>query len=329
MVNKYRQATRLKAPMQGDNLHSWLLQQSRRLLVLGWTVEEVIGELCRAAETSNRTTQDLRTEIENSVLGAKEFLDAHPSWTEKIGSYEVSRKWVDPMSWAGLGDVRRDSRNFRSVKIDNGLCQEALTWGRGRLVIGEGANRFNFYDLWAGINFVICACVEMDNPEYRRFNLWNPDMSSSFRTRQYIVPNYMHPDVLIDRVDDGKHDLNVGRRMYMVIEADKGTIEEQLAMLAYLEKRAKVRLAMAVFSGGKSVHGWFCVWGLSEYRVTSIHILAKKLGADKTTYSPGQYVRMPLGWNYSKSRRQKVLWYSREAVLAQMRLVKMDVICQN
>jgi hypothetical protein len=319
------------APRQGDGLHSWLLVQSRRLLVLGWTVDAVVRVLIDAAEASNRTTQDLHSEIENAVLGAKEFLDANPGWQEKIDDViiSVSRQWIDPYTWVGLGDCRRDGRTYRKVSPDSGLLARALAWGRGKLVLGSGVKSFNFYDLFAGIDFVICACVDMNKPEYRRFNQWNPDLSNNFRCRQYIVPNYMHPDVLTDGIDDGKHDLNVGRRLYMVIEADKGSVEDQLAMLAYIEKRCKVRLAMAVFSGGKSVHGWFCVWGVSEYRITSIHILAKKLGADKTTHSPGQYVRMPRGWNYGKDRRQKILWYSKAAVLAQKVLVEGEVLLWN
>jgi hypothetical protein len=190
-------------------------------------------------------------------------------------------------------------------------------------VIGTNIKAFNFYDLYGGLDFQLCACVEMNRPEFRRLNKWNPDHSSNFRRMQYIVSNYM--------VDiDGRYDLNVGRRLFMVIAFDSGAVESQLALLAYIEKRCRIPLAMCVHSGGKSVHGWFAIWNLlSEYRVTSVHIMAKKLGADKTTHSPGQFVRMPLGFNYKTGRRQKIIWYNRSVLLAQMKELGKDFLPCN
>src|SRR5205807_578538 len=49
---------------------------------------------------------------------------------------------------------------------------------------------------------------------------------------------------------------NTGPRRFLVIEFDKGTLDQQAALLFHLSKFAP-SLALVVFSGSRSLHGWF------------------------------------------------------------------------
>jgi hypothetical protein len=139
---------------------------------------------------------------------------------------------------------------------------------------------------------------------------------------QYIVPNYFRE---CGKGKGRRNDLNIGERLYVVVEFDKGRPNDQLRLLAYLSRNG-FQLIMIVYSGGKSLHGWFTCYGVSEYRIRTFCRLAKKLGADQTTRSPSQWVRMPNGWNYKNRRKQKVLYYDAEGLGNQYILVREELL---
>src|SRR5207248_4956761 len=59
---------------------------------------------------------------------------------------------------------------------------------------------------------------------------------------------------------------NTGARRFLVVEFDTGTLDEHAALLLHLAERAP--LAIVVFSGLKSLHGWFYCAGVAEERVS-------------------------------------------------------------
>jgi hypothetical protein len=90
---------------------------------------------------------------------------------------------------------------------------------------------------------------------------------------------------------------NTGPRRYVVVDFDSGSLDEQAALLLYLD--TKVPLALVVFSGSKSLHGWFPANpGWEEFFRT-----ASRLGADSTLATPCQYAP----WCFFMSR---TLWWA-------------------
>lgn len=85
---------------------------------------------------------------------------------------------------------------------------------------------------------------------------------------------------------------NAGERKRIVVEYDSGTIEEQAALHLHL-KSLGVELLMVVFSGSKSLHGWFDVSRESQESVSRTLRYAAYLGADTATFCPIQLVRTP------------------------------------
>jgi hypothetical protein len=131
---------------------------------------------------------------------------------------------------------------------------------------------------------------------------------------QLIVPSPM--TTRTGRTQDGhesEHTLeNTGPRRFLVVEQDSGTVDEQAAILAHLA--AHVPFALAVHSGGKSLHGWFYCAGQHEERLRRFMNYAVSLGADQATWTRSQFVRMPDGTRRGNGARQSVYFYDPEVI---------------
>lgn len=124
---------------------------------------------------------------------------------------------------------------------------------------------------------------------------------------QLIVPSAMTAlrgltqDSTPQKPIESAHTLNnTGPRQHLVVEFDKlpgqdapPPIDEQAALLLHLAGFAPMRCAL--FSGGKSLHGWFHCAGQPEERLRRFFRYAVSLGADSVTWCRSQFVRMPDG----------------------------------
>jgi hypothetical protein len=130
---------------------------------------------------------------------------------------------------------------------------------------------------------------------------------------QLIVPSPMTGKTGLTQ--DGKeseHTLsNTGDRRFLVVEFDAGEIDEHAALLHKLDETAP--LAIAVHSGGKSLHGWFFCAGQTEERLRHFMRYAASLGADPATWTRSQFVRMPDGTR-ENGARQTVFWFAQEVI---------------
>ena len=140
---------------------------------------------------------------------------------------------------------------------------------------------------------------------------------------QFIVPNPMTATVGLtkSRKLSGHALSNTGRRRFLIIECDfdaKRSTEEA-RLLATLETEGrdvrdlcgasmlhlaeKAPLALVVYSGGKSLHGWFYCADVPEGQVRRFFNYAISLGADRTHWTPSQFARMPDGLRENGGRQ--------------------------
>lgn len=120
---------------------------------------------------------------------------------------------------------------------------------------------------------------------------------SYFRCReghhQFVVPNAMSAKHGMNT--DGRISrrclANTGPLTYQVVEFDNGTLDEQAKIHLHLAGMAK--LCLVVFSGNKSLHGWYDVRSMGPEGVTRFRRYVAALGADKATFTPCQLVRTP------------------------------------
>ena len=142
---------------------------------------------------------------------------------------------------------------------------------------------------------------------------------------QFIVPNPMAtPRGFTRNRKISAHALsNTGPRRFLIVEfdfdstnsAEETRLLESLAtegrdvrdlsaaLLLHLAEAAP--LAMAVYSGAKSLHGWFYCPGVIDERVSRFFRYAASLGADPANWNRSQFARMPDGLR-ENGKRQRV-----------------------
>jgi hypothetical protein len=79
---------------------------------------------------------------------------------------------------------------------------------------------------------------------------------------------------------------------------------------------------MGVWSGGKSLHAWFAIRGEPEDKLFRFMKGAVALGADPSTWTRCQFVRMPEGWREEKQARLEVYYFDRELVAERRRYAR-------
>jgi hypothetical protein len=146
---------------------------------------------------------------------------------------------------------------------------------------------------------------------------------------QFIVPNPM--TACSGRTQRGKvsaHTLsNTGFRRFLIVEFDfvPGDSPDEALLFATLQKQGrdvrdlsaalllhlaeKAPLAIVVYSGCKSLHGWFHCRGVPEEKVHAFFRYALSLGADKAHWNRAQFARMPDGLR-DRVTRQSVYFFN-------------------
>jgi hypothetical protein len=173
-------------------------------------------------------------------------------------------------------------------------------------------------------NPLLCCGWSWHHSDTRPRNRWY-----KLNDLQFIVPNPM--TALHGRTKQGRmsaHALsNTGMRRFLNVEfdfdvngsAEEARLRERLAsegrdvrdlcaaLLLHLAEKAP--LAVAVYSGGKSLHGWFHCAGIAEERVLRFFRYAVSLGADPANWNPSQFARMPDGMR-DGGTRQSVYFFN-------------------
>ena len=179
-------------------------------------------------------------------------------------------------------------------------------------------------------------CVGQSNHEFDTCS--REEWRGRLGTMPLIVPSPMSARTgTTQDSKKSKHTLaNTGPRRFLVVECDFAklardgktptsfaplieklgseridTLDMGAAVLAHLACQAP--LALAVYSGGKSIHGWFYCAGRDEGLLEKFMRNAVRIGADRATWTRSQFVRMPDG-KRQDGNRQAVYYFNPEVV---------------
>jgi hypothetical protein len=146
---------------------------------------------------------------------------------------------------------------------------------------------------------------------------------------QFIVPNPMTaPRGPTQQQKLSAHALsNTGPRRFLIVEFDfdpnnsaeearligrletEGRDVRDLCAALLLHLAEKAPLALVVYSGGKSLHGWFYCADTAENKVSRFFSYAVSLGGDQANWNRSQFARMPDGMR-ENGRRQTVYFFN-------------------
>ena len=139
---------------------------------------------------------------------------------------------------------------------------------------------------------------------------------------QYVVPNPAAGKArFVERLGhvSAKFAENFPERRFIVIEFDfvkrppydelelDQKLDLQSALHTHLREFAP--LALVVYSGSVSLHGWYACAEASEEEVRDFVAYACRLGADPALFSACQFTRMPEG-THANGKRQEVVFFA-------------------
>lgn len=143
------------------------------------------------------------------------------------------------------------------------------------------------------------------------------EWSDGILDSQHLVPNPMAArtgTTKAGRVSPRSLDNAAKVRRYLVVEFDHAALAQQASRIAWLDSQTPGRLLLIMFSGGKSLHAWFCVRGIHPARQRTWFRLAATLGADPQMWLTHQPARMPCGIRQPGGIVQETLLWRPEAL---------------
>lgn len=100
---------------------------------------------------------------------------------------------------------------------------------------------------------------------------------------------------------------NIERQKFMVVESDELGRNEVGAVFRWLRESAGLRLRAVVFSGNKSLHGWF-EWPSRESLLEELKATLTGFKCDPATLRPSQPVRLPGAYRADKGAYQRLIY---------------------
>jgi len=268
-------------PHSGNGVHLWLFRVARHLHA-HLPACEIVTLLQNSVSNCGRHVP--HSEIIDAVKNS--LVCAWQSSNDRASKPAISK-------WPTTNQEQREA-----IVRDNGGLVDLWELSQPRIEDSAQHAEDIIDQLFPGNPLLCCGRSQSDfDTRYREE--WRGDLARL----QFIVPSVM--TALVGKTQNGhqsKHTLsNTGARRFLVCEFDSGTIDAHAAILRHLAGYAP--LVCAVFSGRKSLHGWFFVHRQPEERVLKFFRYAVSLGADPMTWTRSQFVRMPDGTRNSGERQ--------------------------
>jgi hypothetical protein len=280
-------------PTTGSGLvHNWLYRTARKLHLLGFGKNAIIQLLEQGSASCGRAMKP--HEIEDAVEASERDLRC-----PQIGAEHRPPKWPEA-----------DQKQIESIARDGARLADLKRMSPVKWEDDRKQRTDEIIDILFPGNPLLCMGLSKFVFNTRPREAWRGELALT----EFIVPSPMSKIVGITK--DGKPSErtldSTGPRRFLVVEFDKGTLDQHAAILVHLGKSAP--LAMVVYSGKKSLHGWFYAHEQPEVKVEKLFREAVILGADPQLWSRSQFVRLPDGWRAGNQRRQWTIYLNPKIV---------------
>ena len=276
-------------PESGSGVHRWLLSASlaalRRAVAADFAEAAIVAAMTRAPNARSEVRDALRK------AGAGIFLSPaiqRPRWP-KPATLTTAEHYAALGRQGGVIE-RADAWEQSPVRLsDDDPLTEAII---ARLVRPDE---------------LLCCGRGVEHAETRPAG----EFAGRLHEFTHLVPSPM--SALTGLTQEGRESCrclaNTGPRKFLVIEFDREPSLDRQAQL-HFGLATHAPLALVVFSGKKSLHGWYYVEGWPEAEAHKLHRLAVACGADAATWTPCQLVRMPDTMRPDTGRRQSVFFWN-------------------
>ena len=280
-------------PISGAGVHSWIFSSACFLARGGASPSEAIATI---KEGLTRPPGPFN-EVEKSVEAAFSEIGQN-----SVSGFESPRR---EKSWPDLDKASRAAivGQYGGTEALKALSPDKI----------EGVKAEDFIDKLFPGNPLLCIGRGQTTFDTKTREEWR----GSLRGQELIVPSPMLTRRGWTKAGTiSAHSLQAtGSRRFLVVEQDYGTFDEQASVLLHLAnpKAGAGPLALAVMSGGKSVHGWFSCAGANEDSLRLWFSKAVKLGADPQLWTRSQFCRLP-GGTRSNGQPQPVIFLNQLAI---------------
>jgi len=248
-------------PPSGEGVHSWVFHAACCAVEAGITDDQAVEEI-GAMITRPRNPP---SEIEDALRSAR-GARSHPTlgWP-LVNEEQVEAIVQDGMRVMDFWQASPFEMSSEETRAEDVI--DILFPGNPWLCVGQSARVFRT----------------------QRREKWRGQLDKY----ALIVPSPMTSETgLTKNGRESCHSIdNTGPRRFLIVEADRGDLDQQAAVIGHLGSYAP--LAAVVFSGSKSLHGWFVCKGASEDTLLRFMRYAVSLGADKRMWLRSQFCRMP------------------------------------
>jgi len=250
-------------PAPGDGVHKWVYYAACRAVELGMTDEQAV-EIIETMMTRNPHPTG---EIEDALKSARGERSSPSVLWPLVNDEQVEAIAQDGMRVLDIWET--SPFPMRAAESRTEQVIDILFPGNQWLCVGQSKQSF----------------------ATRRREEWR----GKLHAYSLLVPSPMKSQTGLTKSGRKSfHSLdNTGPRRFLIIEADRGDLNQQAAVIGHLADSAA--LAAVVFSGKKSLHGWFFCKGTSEEKVLKFMRYAVSLGADERMWLRSQFCRMPDG----------------------------------
>jgi hypothetical protein len=274
-------------PRSGEGFHRWMFRAARALWKCGRTENDIRAVLENAATTCGRqvSAREIEDALRNSQTSA--FQSAH----------------LRQQHWPPVNAEQREA----IIASGNGLVD---LWETSPLRFEDNVpHTEEIIDRLFPGNPLLCVGSAKHDCRTAPREEWRGKLASL----PLLVPNPMTAKVGHNQNGEVSNRCldNTGARRFLVVEFDTGEIDDHAALLLHLAERAP--LTLVVFSGAKSLHGWFYCADVAEEKISRLFSYAVSLGADRATWTRCQLVRMPDGLRENGTRQ--VVYFFNPGVL--------------
>ena len=250
-------------PASGEGVHKWICYAACTLVEAGMSDEEAEPEI----EALMTRDPNPRTEIKDALCYAR---------GERRNS---SPRWASP-----------NAARIAAIAKEGPTLLELVSRSPIPIRFGEQSRTEETIDALFPGNPWLCVGRSDDSFYTARRQTWRGHLHE----RSLIVPSPMSAQR--GRTKQGKlsfhSESNTGARRFLIVEFDCGSLDQQTALLWHLRFAP---LAVVVFSGSKSCHGWFFCAGQPEDKLQRFFDYAHSLGADSRMWGRSQFARLPDG----------------------------------